>query len=75
MFIATANYQDPIPPALKDRMAIIDFSGYILDEKVQIAKKHLIPKQMEENALTTKDVTLDDIGVKEGAKLLVDGRS
>ena len=65
MFIATANYQDPIPPALKDRMEIIDFSGYILDEKVQIAKKHLIPKQMEENALTTKDVTLDDIGVKE----------
>ena len=63
MFIATANYQDPIPPALKDRMEIIDFSGYILDEKVQIAKKHLIPKQMEENALTTKDVTLDDIAV------------
>ncbi|MAP70477.1 MAG: endopeptidase La [Candidatus Marinimicrobia bacterium] len=65
MFIATANYQDPIPPALKDRMEIIDFSGYILDEKVQIAKKHLIPKQMEENALTTKDVSLDDVGVKE----------
>ena len=65
MFIATANYQDPIPPALKDRMEIIDFSGYILDEKVQIAKKHLIPKQMEENALTTKDVSLDDVGIKE----------
>ena len=65
MFIATANYQDPIPPALKDRMEIIDFSGYILDEKVQIAKKHLIPKQMEENALTTKDVALDDVGLKE----------
>ena len=65
MFIATANYQDPIPPALKDRMEIIDFSGYIMDEKVQIAKKHLIPKQMEENALTTKDVSLDDVGVKE----------
>ena len=65
MFIATANYQDPIPPALKDRMEIIDFSGYILDEKVQIAKKHLIPKQMEENALTTKDVSLDEVGVKE----------
>jgi len=65
MFIATANYQDPIPPALKDRMEIIDFSGYILDEKVQIAKKHLIPKQMEENALTTKDVSLDDLGLKE----------
>jgi ATP-dependent Lon protease len=65
MFIATANYQDPIPPALKDRMEIIDFSGYIEDEKVQIAKRHLIPKQLEENGLTKKDVTLDEKGVKE----------
>ena len=65
MFIATANYQDPIPPALKDRMEIIDFSGYIEDEKVQIAKKHLIPKQMDENALAKSDVALDDTGIKE----------
>jgi ATP-dependent Lon protease len=65
MFISTANYQDPIPPALKDRMEIIDFSGYIEDEKVQIAKRHLIPKQLEENGLTKKDVTLDEKGVKE----------
>jgi len=65
MFIATANYQDPIPPALKDRMEIIDFSGYIEDEKVQIAKRHLIPKQLEENALTKSDVRLDDSGIKE----------
>lgn len=65
MFIATANYQDPIPPALKDRMEIIDFSGYIEDEKVQIAKQHLIPKQLEENGLTKKDVALDDSGIKE----------
>ncbi|MBT3663520.1 MAG: endopeptidase La [Candidatus Marinimicrobia bacterium] len=65
MFIATANYRDPIPPALKDRMEIIEFSGYIEDEKAQIAKKHLIPKQMKENALTNKDVSLDDKGVKE----------
>ena len=65
MFIATANYQDPIPPALKDRMEVIDFSGYIEDEKLQIAKKHLIPKQLKENALTTSDVTLDDASIKE----------
>ncbi len=65
MFISTANYRDPIPPALKDRMEIIEFSGYIEDEKVQIAKQHLIPKQMKENALTKKDVALDDTGVKE----------
>jgi ATP-dependent Lon protease len=65
MFISTANYRDPIPPALRDRMEIIEFSGYIEDEKVQIAKQHLIPKQMKENALTKKDVSLDDKGVKE----------
>ena len=65
MFIATANYQDPIPPALKDRMEVIDFSGYIEDEKLQIAKRHLIPKQLKENALSTKDVSLDDASIKE----------
>ena len=65
MFIATANYQDPIPPALRDRMEIIDFSGYIMDEKVLIAKKHLIPKQVDENGLTKKDVSMDDSAVKE----------
>ena len=65
MFIATANYQDPIPPALKDRMEILNFSGYIEDEKVQIAKKHLVPKQMHENALTKTDVKIDDAGIKE----------
>ncbi|GIR22633.1 hypothetical protein CM15mP37_01380 [bacterium] len=65
MFIATANYQDPIPPALKDRMEILNFSGYIEDEKVQIAKKHLVPKQMDENALAKTDVKIDDSGIKE----------
>ena len=65
MFISTANYRDPIPPALRDRMEIIEFSGYIEDEKVQIAKQHLIPKQMKENALTKKDVALNQTGIKE----------
>ena len=49
MFITTANYQDAIPPALRDRMEILDFSGYIEDEKIKIAQQHLIPKQIEEN--------------------------
>ena len=65
MFIATANYQDPIPPALKDRMEILDFSGYIEDEKVKIAQRHLIPKQIEENGLTKKEVGFDENSVKE----------
>lgn len=65
MFIATANYQDPIPPALKDRMEILEFTGYIEDEKVHIAKQHLIPKQIKENALTKKIVSFNDSGIKE----------
>ncbi len=65
MFIATANYQDAIPPALRDRMEVLDFSGYIEDEKVQIAKRHIVPKQVEENGLTKSDVTFDDGSLKE----------
>ena len=65
MFIATANYQDAIPPALHDRMEILDFSGYIEDEKVQIAKRHILPKQIEENGLTTDDVFFDANSIKE----------
>ncbi len=65
MFIATANYQDPIPPALRDRMEILDFSGYIEDEKIHIAKRHLIPKQVKENALTKSDVTFDKNAIRE----------
>tara|TARA_B100000700_G_scaffold110357_1_gene124369 strand:+ start:3332 stop:5713 length:2382 start_codon:yes stop_codon:yes gene_type:complete len=65
MFIATANYQDAIPPALRDRMEILDFSGYIEDEKVQIAKRHILPKQIEENGLTKEDVSFDINSIKE----------
>ncbi len=65
MFIATANYQDAIPPALRDRMEILNFSGYIEDEKVQIAKRHLVPKQVEENGLTKKEVSFQDNSIKE----------
>jgi ATP-dependent Lon protease len=65
MFISTANYQDAIPPALRDRMEILDFSGYIEDEKVQIAQRHLVPKQVEENGLTSKEVTFHEGSIKE----------
>ena len=65
MFISTANYQDAIPPALRDRMEILDFSGYIEDEKVQISKRHLVPKQLEENGLTSKEVTFHEGSIKE----------
>ncbi len=51
MFIATANTLSTIHPALRDRMEVIDLSGYIVEEKVEIARKHLIPKQMKEHGL------------------------
>ena len=68
MFIATANYKDAIPPALRDRMEILEFSGYIEDEKIKIAQRHLVPKQVEENGLTSKDVSVDVTGIKEAIR-------
>ena len=65
MFIATANLKDPIIPALRDRMEILDFTGYVEEEKIQIAKKFLIPKQMEENGLNKKDLKFTSGGIKE----------
>ena len=65
MFIATANYQDAIPPALRDRMEILDFSGYIEDEKLQIAKRHILPKQVAENGLDSEQVSFDPSSIKE----------
>ncbi len=59
LFIATANSLESIQPPLRDRMEIIDITGYTLEEKVEIAKKHLIPKQRDEHGLKTKDVVFD----------------
>lgn len=60
LFIATANSLDTIQPALRDRMEIIEISGYTLEEKLEIAKRHLIPKQKEEHGLKPRDITFDD---------------
>lgn len=59
LFIATANALDTIQPALRDRMEIIDITGYTLEEKVEIARKHLIPKQQDEHGLKKDDITFD----------------
>ncbi len=67
MFIATSNNMANIQPALKDRMEIITMSGYTIEEKVEIAKQHLIPKQLKEHGLTAKDLV---IGKKQLEKIV-----
>ena len=63
MFITTANLTDPIPSALKDRMEIISLSGYTEEEKLGIAKKYLIPRQMEEHGIKAKQIHISDEAV------------
>jgi ATP-dependent Lon protease len=60
LFITTANYLDPVPPALRDRMEIIELSGYTDNEKLEIAKRHLIPKAVRENGLESLETTFTD---------------
>ena len=64
MFIATANMIDPIIPALKDRMEIIELPGYTVEEKMKIAKKFLIPKQLKEHGLEEGDVKFTDAALR-----------
>ncbi|MCG2459567.1 endopeptidase La [Flavobacteriaceae bacterium F89] len=58
MFIATANNLGSIQPALRDRMEIINVTGYTIEEKVEIAKRHLLPKQLKEHGLSSKDLKI-----------------
>lgn len=64
LFVATANSLDPIQPALLDRMEVIEISGYSLEEKREIAKKYLIPKQRKAHGLKTRDFDITEKGIE-----------
>jgi ATP-dependent Lon protease len=64
MFVTTANMLDPIQPAFRDRMEIIQLSGYTEQEKLEIARRHLIPKQIAEHGLTKVQVQFTDDGLR-----------
>jgi ATP-dependent Lon protease len=69
MFITTANLLDPIQPAFRDRMEVLELPGYTEEEKLQIAVRHLIPKQVAENALSPKLITFTGGAVKKAIAL------
>ncbi len=60
MFIGTANYTEPVPPALRDRMEVIELPGYTENEKLNIAKKYLIPRQLKEHGLSKNRLSIKD---------------
>ncbi len=59
MFIATANSLTNVHPALRDRMEIIDLSGYLIEEKIEIARRHLVPRQMTEHGINKKKIVFN----------------
>jgi ATP-dependent Lon protease len=65
MFITTANLMDTIPSPLLDRMEIIRLAGYTLEEKLEIANRYLLPRQLKENGITDKHIKLDDATLKK----------
>jgi ATP-dependent Lon protease len=60
MFVTTANVADPIPPALRDRMEMLELPGYTLEEKVLIAQRYLIPRQITENGLSPEQISFHE---------------
>lgn len=64
-FITTANILDPIPPALRDRMEVIEFPGYTDEEKFHIAKKFLMPRVLLSNGLTVNQLQIEDAAIKK----------
>jgi ATP-dependent Lon protease len=60
LFVATANWMDPVPAALKDRMEVIELPGYIEDDKIEIAKRYLLPRQREQNGVAGIDLQVPD---------------
>ena len=64
IFITTANILAPVPPALRDRMEVIEFPGYIEEEKLQIAKRFLIPRQMDEHGLKKDSLRFSDAALR-----------
>jgi ATP-dependent Lon protease len=64
MFIATANYPEQIPAALMDRMEVIDFSSYIEQEKLEIAKRYLLPRQLTQNGLKANQIAFTDAALE-----------
>jgi ATP-dependent Lon protease len=64
LFVATANVLDTIPPALRDRMEIIDIPGYTEDDKVQIARRYLLPRQLRENGLAPQTLRVSDTALR-----------
>ena len=65
LFIATANWLDPVHPALRDRLEVIELPSYTETEKLQIAKRYLVPRQLEEHGLTRSDVKISDAALRE----------
>ncbi len=65
MFVATANIMDPIPPALRDRLEVLELPGYTREEKLNISKQFLIPKQLEEHGLSKEKLVFDDAALAE----------
>ncbi len=69
MFLATANVIDPVPPALKDRLEILELPGYTRDEKRNISRQFLVPKQLDEHGINAEQLDITDAGINE----IIDG--